>query len=48
MLVFDINVRTTFQSVESWLAEIRENSQPHINIVLVANKTDLGKSQVTE
>lgn len=35
-------------SVEAWLHEIRENSQPDITIVLVANKTDLNAPQVSE
>lgn len=35
-------------SVESWLQEIRENSQPGVSIVVVANKTDLQAAQVSE
>ena len=47
LLVFDINQRKSFDSVYSWLLEIRENSQPHVDVILVGNKTDLERPQVT-
>ena len=46
--MFDINLRSSFLSVESWLQEIRENSQQGVTIVVVANKTDINAAQVTE
>lgn len=40
-LVFDVNSRASFQSVEHWLSEVRGNSSQYIKIYLLGNKIDL-------
>ena len=41
LLVFDITRRATFESVTSWLYDLRQIAEEGIVIVLVGNKTDL-------
>lgn len=41
LLVYDISNRSTFESIERWLAELREHSDPQIIVLLVGNKVDL-------
>ena len=40
-LVFDLTNETSFHSLNEWVGEITEKSQPNIKIVLVGNKCDL-------
>mmetsp|Transcript_45 Transcript_45/g.50 ORF Transcript_45/g.50 Transcript_45/m.50 type:complete len:214 (-) Transcript_45:283-924(-) len=42
LLVFDITNRDTFNHCQDWLKELRANCPNDMNIVLVANKKDLG------
>ena len=46
-LVYDITRKNTFHSVQSWLTDALSNSSNHsqLLIVLIGNKSDLGKSQ---
>ena len=41
MLVYDIARRASFESLDRWLREIREYSDPSITIMLVGNKSDM-------
>ncbi|KAK6184944.1 ras-related protein Rab-11B [Patella vulgata] len=41
LVVYDITKQNTFDSLQKWLEELREHSDPHCNIMLVGNKTDL-------
>jgi small GTP-binding protein len=41
LLVYAINNRVSFKNVERWLAELRENADRNIVIMLVGNKSDL-------
>ena len=41
LVVYDITKDTSFENVEKWLAELRENATADITMMLVGNKTDL-------
>ncbi len=41
LLVFDISRRSTFESVTSWLHDLRQIAESDIVVVLVGNKSDL-------
>ena len=44
LLVFDITRRSTFDSVTSWLQDLRQIAEDDIVVVLVGNKWDLAPS----
>jgi Ras-related protein Rab-2A len=46
LLTFDITRRETFLSLEKWLEETKNNGNPNMVIVLVANKVDLDSQRV--
>lgn len=49
MLVYDITKANTFENLEKWLLEVRENADEKIQIIMVGNKNDLeGSRQVTK
>jgi len=41
LLVFDVSNEASFHNLDKWLAELRENTDPHVFVVLVATKCDL-------
>ncbi|XP_031114931.1 ras-related protein RABA1d-like [Ipomoea triloba] len=41
LLVYDATCHSTFESVERWLGELRDHTDPHIVVMLVGNKSDL-------
>jgi len=41
MLVYDIVSKETFDSIERWLTELRQHSDPNIVIMVVGNKSDM-------
>ena len=41
ILVYDLTAPASLKSLDSWLAEIADNSNPLAEVVLVGNKTDL-------
>jgi small GTP-binding protein len=41
LLVFDVTDRETYECLDHWLKELRENCDEHCTIALVANKIDL-------
>eukprot|EP00818_Percolomonas_sp_WS_P005892 CAMPEP_0117450556 /NCGR_PEP_ID=MMETSP0759-20121206/8531_1 /TAXON_ID=63605 /ORGANISM="Percolomonas cosmopolitus, Strain WS" /LENGTH=229 /DNA_ID=CAMNT_0005243085 /DNA_START=23 /DNA_END=713 /DNA_ORIENTATION=+ len=48
MLVYDCNLRETFDGLTRWLDEAKKYQMPdNVPVVLVANKTDLGHRQVS-
>jgi len=48
LLVYDITRRETFNHLKGWLAEVRENSNKEMVIMLIGNKSDLElKRQIT-
>lgn len=47
LLVYDVTDRKSFESVRSWLADVREHADPHLTCILVGNKVDLCASENT-
>ena len=45
LLVFDVTERTSFDNIQNWYNEIKENAPKDTVIILVANKTDLIKER---
>lgn len=43
LLVFDISKKQSFESIDRWLGELRENADPNIVIMMVGNKKDLDR-----
>ena len=43
-MVFDITRRSTFNSVTSWLHDLRQIAEDNIVVILVGNKSDLAPS----
>ncbi len=41
LLVYDITRRETFNHLERWLEEARQNGNPNMSIMLIGNKSDL-------
>ncbi|MCD7459635.1 Ras- protein Rab-2A [Datura stramonium] len=41
LLVYDVTRRHTFEQLSSWLADIREHSDPRLTVMVVANKCDV-------
>lgn len=46
ILIYSIEDRNSFDSLDTWLRELRENSCPEIRIALVGNKCDLSSTRV--
>jgi Ras-related protein Rab-2A len=47
LLVYDISRRDTFNHLSRWLDEARLNANPHMVIMLIGNKMDLDKREVS-
>lgn len=43
LLVYDISKRTSFESLDKWLQEVRDHADEKVEIILVGNKSDLEK-----
>lgn len=41
LLIFDITSRTSFESMQGWVQELRRNVEEAMVLVVVGNKTDL-------
>ncbi|XP_073128156.1 ras-related protein RABA1d-like [Henckelia pumila] len=41
LLVYDVTRHSTFESVERWLRELRDHTDPNIVAMLIGNKSDL-------
>eukprot|EP00929_Paragymnodinium_shiwhaense_P033476 TRINITY_DN18379_c0_g1_i1.p1 TRINITY_DN18379_c0_g1~~TRINITY_DN18379_c0_g1_i1.p1 ORF type:complete len:211 (-),score=36.55 TRINITY_DN18379_c0_g1_i1:184-816(-) len=46
LVVFDITNEMSFLSVDRWLNELRENTDPSVQLMLVGNKADLTQKRV--
>lgn len=46
LLVYDITKNSSFENIEKWLKELRENADANIVILLVGNKSDLDNLRV--
>ncbi|ROL45055.1 Ras-related protein Rab-25 [Anabarilius grahami] len=42
LLVYDVTKHLTYENVERWLKELYDHADPHIVVMLVGNKSDLG------
>ena len=45
LLVFDITERESFNNLDYWLQQLRDNSNEQVQICLMANKCDLGETR---
>jgi small GTP-binding protein len=43
IIAFDLTKSKTFENVQKWLGELRDNAEPRITIMLVGNKSDLAE-----
>ncbi|EYU43316.1 hypothetical protein ABFS82_08G134500 [Erythranthe guttata] len=41
LLVYDVTRHSTFESIERWLTELRNHTDPNIVVMLIGNKADL-------
>ena len=41
LLVYDVTKRTSFENLQKWLEEMRENAYSKMTIILIGNKVDL-------
>lgn len=48
LIVYDITKETSFENVEKWLTELKENATADITIMLVGNKTDLADARAID
>ena len=46
IMVYDMTRRETFEHIENWWEELREQGDPNINMILVGNKADLLEERV--
>jgi len=46
LVVYDITKESSFENVEKWLVELRENATADITMMLVGNKIDLSQGRV--
>lgn len=47
LLVYDITRRETFDHLVRWLQEVRQNANPCMTIMLIGNKSDLERREVS-
>jgi small GTP-binding protein len=45
MLVYDMTDRESFENIVVWARDIRNHADPHVGIILVANKKDLSSQR---
>ena len=45
-MVYDMTRRETFENIENWWSELKEQGDPSINMILVGNKADLLEERV--
>lgn len=43
--MYDITKRSTFDRIEKWITELRENADPNVCVILVGNKSDLANER---
>ena len=42
MIVFDLTDRESFNNIDSWLTEVQKHCGNEVNIIILANKCDVG------
>lgn len=47
LLVYDVTVQKTFDSIKNWISSIKEYANPDIQFMIIANKCDSDKRVVT-
>mmetsp|Transcript_56330 Transcript_56330/g.159894 ORF Transcript_56330/g.159894 Transcript_56330/m.159894 type:complete len:216 (-) Transcript_56330:73-720(-) len=47
LLVYDISRRASFDHLANWLTDARQNAQPNMVIILIGNKCDLERREVS-
>ena len=47
ILIYDVTQRETFNNLESWINEIKNNSKKDIKVIIVGNKNDIEKRVVS-
>jgi Ras-related protein Rab-11A len=45
LLVYDITKQKSFENLEKWLKELRDNGQANMTLMLIGNKSDLAKDR---
>ena len=45
-MVYDITDNTTFESIRTWMAQIKMHADVGVNSILVGNKSDLAHQRV--
>ena len=48
ILVFDVSQRETFNNLENWIDDIKNNSNKEIKVIIVGNKIDIEKRVVSK
>jgi Ras-related protein Rab-8A len=47
ILIYDVNDIRSFESVTDWVLSINEKADEYVQVILVGNKIDIGKRQIT-
>ena len=47
VLIYDVNNIASFESVTDWVVSIDEKADKYVQVILVGNKIDMGKRQIT-
>ena len=49
LLVYDITKKDSFDNIDRWITELKNNGDPEVTIILIGNKSDLdSERQVTK
>ena len=48
IIIYDINDKKSFEGLDSWLKDFRQNTSPDIPVFIVGNKIDLERKVTTE
>jgi Ras-related protein Rab-11A len=43
LLVYDVGRKNTFDSIDKWIPDLRQNGDPNVTIILIANKCDIAE-----
>jgi Ras-related protein Rab-11A len=45
LLIYDVSRRSTFENIDKWIVDLKQNSDPNVNIILMGNKCDIPVEQ---
>jgi GTPase SAR1 family protein len=48
IIVYDLTKLETFENINRWLKELKENAEPDVILMLIGNKCDLENRDVKE